>query len=172
MDKDGLIPDWDQYFMSMAYFVAIKSKDQSTNIGAVIVDSDNSIVSTGYNSFVRDINDDLPERQQRPEKYFWFEHAERNSIYNAAKMGSALRGCRMYTQGIPCPACMRAVIHSRISELIYHKSWHDSGFEGQKWIDEGIISRQMAKECGLKIRCYDGPIITEICSWQRGNKIL
>lgn len=31
--------NWDQYFMNMAYLVAMKSKDERTWIGAVIVRS-------------------------------------------------------------------------------------------------------------------------------------
>jgi len=76
--------DWQDYFIGIANQVKLKSKDKNTQIGAVIVGEDNEVVSTGYNSFPRGIDDDVPERQERPEKYHWFEHAERNAIYNAA----------------------------------------------------------------------------------------
>ena len=40
------------------------------------------------------IDKKLPEgkksRQERPEKYYWFEHAERNSIYNAARSNPSI----------------------------------------------------------------------------------
>ena len=72
-----------EYFYDMANLVAKKSKDQSTQIGAVIVVPDNEIRSIIYNSFPSGINDDLQERQERPEKYYWIEHAERNALYNA-----------------------------------------------------------------------------------------
>ena len=74
---------WVEYFYNIANEVKNKSKDERTQIGAVIVGKNKEIVSTGYNSFPRGINDNLKERQERPEKYFWFEHAERNAIYNA-----------------------------------------------------------------------------------------
>lgn len=90
--------DWDAYFMSLCYMVSIKSKDQSTKYGAVIVGPDHEIRSTGYNSFPRGVNDNLSERQKRPEKYLWFEHAERNAIYNAARMGTPLNGTTLYVQ--------------------------------------------------------------------------
>ena len=47
---------------------------------------DNEIRSTGYNSFPKGLNDDLQERQERPEKYYWIEHAERNALYNAPRL--------------------------------------------------------------------------------------
>ena len=65
--------NWSEYFYDMANLVAKKSKDQSTQIGAVIVGPDNEIRSTGYNSFPKGLNDDLQERQERPEKYYWIE---------------------------------------------------------------------------------------------------
>ena len=62
---------WTDYFRSIAETVSRKSKDDRTQIGAVIVGKDKEIVSTGYNSFPRGINDFKKERQERPEKYFW-----------------------------------------------------------------------------------------------------
>ena len=78
---------WVEYFRNLAHQVKLKSKDESTQIGAIIVGKDKEIVSTGYNSFPRGLTDDIKSRQERPEKYYWFEHAERNAIYNAAIIG-------------------------------------------------------------------------------------
>jgi len=80
--------DWDMYFMSLSYLVAMKSKDPSTKIGAVIVGPDKEIRSTGYNGFVKGANDDVVEHYERPEKYYHFEHAERNAILLSARYGT------------------------------------------------------------------------------------
>ena len=37
------VPSWDDYFMSMVYHIARKSKDKRTHIGAVIVGKDKEI---------------------------------------------------------------------------------------------------------------------------------
>ena len=87
--------NWIEYFRNIAHQVKLKSKDNNTQIGAVIVGKDNEILSTGYNSFPRGINDLIPSRQERPEKYYWFEHAERNAIYNAARIGVSTKGSTM-----------------------------------------------------------------------------
>jgi len=103
--------NWDEYFINIAEQVKLKSKDNNTKIGVVLVGKNNEIVSTGYNSFPRGINDDVLERQEKPEKYFWFEHAERNCIYNAARIGVSTLGTTMYmTCGISCADCARAII--------------------------------------------------------------
>ena len=59
---------WVEYFQNLAHLVKLKSKDERTQIGAVIVGKDKEIVSTGYNSFPRGIDDTIKERQERPER--------------------------------------------------------------------------------------------------------
>lgn len=152
--------DWDQYFMSMVYLIAMKSKDQNTNGGAVIVGPDNEIRSTGYNSFPRGIDDNYPERQQRPEKYFWFVHAEENAILNAARIGVSVKNCKMYTHGMPCMNCARMIVQSGVTEVITHKLWDDDNHG--IWIEHAERTLQLFKEAGVKIRKYDGQIITNI----------
>ena len=86
-----LYMNWTEYFLNIAETVKLKSKDKRTQIGAVIVGRDNEIVSTGYNSFPRGIDDEVDERQVRPEKYYWIVHAEMNAILNAARIGVVQR---------------------------------------------------------------------------------
>ena len=114
--------NWDEYFINIAEQVKLKSKDNNTQIGVVIVGKDNEIVSTGYNSFPRGIDDDVAERQEKPEKYFWFEHAERNAIYNAARIGVSTLGTTMYmTCDISCADCARGIINAGISKIVFSK---------------------------------------------------
>lgn len=113
------IPDWDTYFMNLLEPISSRSKDPNTKVGCVIVSKDNNIISTGYNSFPRGICDDKAERFERPEKYLWIEHGDRNAIYAAARVGTALEGSRMYLTGLPCMDCSRAIIQVGIKEVIY-----------------------------------------------------
>ena len=110
-------PDFHTYFMGFARHAATKSKDRSTKVGCVLVIED-SIASTGCNGFPRGIDDDAPERHERPEKYFWAEHAERNAIYNAARIGTPLKGCRAYVTMFPCMDCARGLIQIGCTKII------------------------------------------------------
>jgi len=146
---------WEQYFRSIANQVKMKSKDENTQIGAVIVGSDNEIVSTGYNSFPRGIDDNVDSRQERPEKYFWFEHAERNALYNAARIGVSSKGCTMYlTCGIPCADCARGIINSGISKIVCenHLTFGEST---QKWYEHAKRSLIMFEEAGVEVAYYE-----------------
>ena len=126
---------WVEYFQNLAHQVKLKSKDERTQIGAVIVGEDKEIVSTGYNSFPRGIKDNVKERQERPEKYFWFEHAERNAIYNAARIGVSTKGCTMYLScGIPCSDCARGIINAGITRIFCEKAGYGGEYHPQRSI--------------------------------------
>lgn len=145
--------NWDKYFLNIAEQVKEKSKDRRTKIGSVIVGPDNEIVSTGYNSFPRGIDDDVEERQQRPEKYFWMVHGELNAILNAARIGVSTKNCKMYlTCGVPCSNCGRAIINAGITE-VYCKI-EDTTRNREKWDEESSKTREMFKESGVKITFY------------------
>jgi len=151
-------PGWHSYFMSMAYLAATRSRDESTNIGAVIVTKDNFVVSTGYNSFPSGIKDDVPDRQKRPQKYFYFEHAERNAILLAANNGVRVNGCIMYTQGTPCADCARAIIQSGICKLVTHKDWDTKTKMLETWTENRKAGREMLQEHGVELLAWSGPL--------------
>lgn len=109
---------WDFYFMEMASFVATKSKDRSTKVGCVMVGPNHEVRTTGYNGFCRGIDDDNDDRHERPEKYLWTEHAERNAIFNAARNGIRIEDCTAYTTMFPCSDCARGLIQSGIKRLV------------------------------------------------------
>lgn len=104
--------------MDLASLVSSWSKDRNRQVGAVIVDHRNVVVSLGWNGFPRGVDDGIDCRHDRPNKYFWTEHAERNAIYNAASTGHRLMDCRIYTTLFPCAECGRAIIQSGIKEVI------------------------------------------------------
>jgi len=145
--------EWIEYFLGIAEQVKLKSKDESTQIGAVIVGQDNEILSTGYNSFPRGLRDDNEERQVRPEKYFWFEHAERNAIYNAARVGTPLKDSTIYlTSGLPCTDCARAIINTGIKKIYCKRVCTTTNKE--KWDESQKKSLEMLGECGIDIIYY------------------
>jgi len=150
-------------FMSMAYLVSMQSTDVSTHVGAVIVGTDNEVRSTGYNGFPRGVNDDVVERQEKPLKYSWMEHAERNAIYNAARMGLSVKGCTMFTNGFPCADCARAIIQSGIAVVVTDRVWDDHN--PVRWAESLRISQDMFVEAGIKHRVWGGDVL-EIIPWR------
>ena len=149
---------WVDYYREIAHVVKTKSKDESTQIGCVIVGKGNEIISTGYNSFPRGIEDYHPERQERPEKYFWMEHAERNAIYNAARIGVSTMDSTMYLScGIPCADCARAIINAGVRKIFCEKEMIVKNKE--KWAESAERSLLMFQEAGVHIELYEGTTI-------------
>lgn len=150
-------PDWDQLYITMCYLVGMRSRDGHTHVGSVIVDSDNVLVSTGYNSLPRGIEVDQAKRRlsrENGEKYHWMEHAERNAIYNAARRGTVLRGCKLYVPWTPCTDCTRAIIQTGISEVVIHKNGQDFYTENTagKWDESYRRVSDMFAEAGVRVR--------------------
>ena len=153
------IPLWDEQFMHDVYWWSLRSKDPRTKIGAVLVRWEDKIpISMAYNSFSRKVNDNVPLRWERPEKYEWVTHAEENAVLNCARRGDSSMGTVMYTQGIPCTRCADAVVQGGIVEVVVHKQWqaYEQKFQWDKWIDSAKRSEQKFAEAGIKIRIFDG----------------
>jgi len=118
---------WDECFMQMAFLIAQRSKDPSTQAGAVIVDEHNIVVGLGYNGFPRNLNDqDLPWERAGDflnTKYAYVVHAEENAIYNANKR---THGCKLYCTLFPCNECVKTIIQNGITEIVYASDkYHD-----------------------------------------------
>ena len=136
---------WDNRFIELATLISTWSKD-TTKVGCVVVGPDREIRSVGYNGFPRGLKE-TPERTERPEKYLWTEHAERNAIYNAVRMGVSLKGCTLYCSWTPCMDCGRAIIQSGIYAVV-GKQRGDDG----KWGEELTKTVKMFDEAFVEFR--------------------
>jgi dCMP deaminase len=141
---------WHQRFMDLAFLIASWSKDPSTKTGAVVVGPDREIRATGYNGLVRGVDDNIPERLERPTKYDFFEHAERNAIYNACLTGTSLKGCILYATHAPCTDCARAIIQAGITMVVTNKIIIDENTPKGTWRDKLDFAAQMFKEAGVE----------------------
>ncbi len=141
---------WDVRFLRLALEVSTWSKDRSTQVGAVIVGEDRTPGPYGYNGFPRFINDEKEERHSRPTKYDWTEHAERNAIYNAARMGVALKGSTMYVTHVPCADCARAIIQVGITRVVTIASCMEGDFS-DRWSEAAEITREMLSEANIHL---------------------
>lgn len=103
--------------MNFADRVASRSKDKSTKVGAVFTDEDGTHpISFGYNGMPRGLDDTNISRNERPEKYIWYEHAERNAIYNAAR--PILQDKIIFVSHFPNMESARGIVSSGIKEVI------------------------------------------------------
>ncbi|MBI5530342.1 MAG: dCMP deaminase family protein [Candidatus Doudnabacteria bacterium] len=139
---------WDECLMRMARLIAQRSKDPSTQAGAVIVDENNVIYGLGYNGFPRGIDSNsLPwdrEGDFLNSKYAYVCHAEENAVYNS---NGPVKNCKIYCTLFPCNECAKTLIQNGIKEII---------FESDKYHDNPVwgASRKLLDLAGVKYREY------------------
>jgi dCMP deaminase len=106
---------WDEHWMRIAFSTAKLSKDKSTKVGSVIVNNDNTRISTGYNGFVKGI-DETEEKWERPRKYLYVRHAEENAIIFCPFERS---GATLYCTHQPCHRCIGLIAQANIRRVLY-----------------------------------------------------
>lgn len=132
--------------MAIAREVAQLSKDRSTKVGALAIGSAGEIRAMGYNGFSRGFNDDIDERYERPAKNHWTEHAERNLIYNAARVGTPLEGCILVvTPLFCCIDCARAVVQAGFVGVVAEAEYNP------RWAESNKLAMELFNECGIEV---------------------
>lgn len=145
--KDYL--SWEEYFMGLAILSAERSKDPNSQVGACIVDSENKIVSVGYNGAPTGYDDDKDMTWEREgsfldTKYAYVCHSELNAILNSKV---SVKGCKLYVTLFPCNECAKVIIQSGIKELVYLSDKYNG-------TDGNIASKKMLDACGIKYKQY------------------
>lgn len=140
---------WDERFMELALHVADWSKDPSTKVGSVIVAPDRRIMSLGYNGFPRGVAD-LEERlNDRPTKYAFVAHAERNALDN---VDASMRGCILYSTLQPCAECTKSIIQRGITRVV---TLIDKKRAADHYKTFQTYSLVMMKEAGVEVVLVD-----------------
>lgn len=135
--------------MGVAYLSSLRSKDDSSQVGACIVNQKNRIVGIGYNGLpIGCDDDDFPWEREGDflnTKYPYVVHAEPNAILNSTV---PLDNSKIYVTLFPCNECAKLIIQSGIKEIIYLSD---------KYLgtDTDIASKRMLKAAGVKTRKLD-----------------
>ena len=146
-------PQWDDYFMALAFVVAMRSPDPSTKHGSVLCDKKHRLIGAGYNGFLRGC-DDQTQPMTRPEKYTRICHSEPNCILNSS-IPYDTNGCILYVTGYPCNDCLKIIIQSGIKEIVCGPI--SSACVTKEMMDE---SAKIIEETGIKLTKYTGSVMT------------
>jgi len=139
---------WDKRFIHLAKHFSSWSKDPSTQVGAVIFDSDYRIVSVGYNGLAAGVADVLLDNRDR--KIMTIIHAEMNAILFS---NQKLKGCTLATWPfMPCSNCSSVIIQSGISRCIFPKA---TGDKALRWKDSFDLAKEQFEEVGVILKEYE-----------------
>lgn len=139
---------WDSDYLTLAQFWAErKSKDPSTKVGSVVVNSDNDIVGMGYNGFPKRTFDLAERYHDRPTKYKFIVHAEMNALRMA---GHNAQGGTIYVWPLfTCHECAKMVIQYGIKRVVHVP------FRQSVWKTSYDITQTMYRESGVETVCVD-----------------
>ena len=143
-------PSWDQTFLALAQVIARRSKDPSSQVGAVIVDARRRVVSLGYNGYPSGV-EDTADTDPREIKLWKTIHAEENALLFA---GRSLEFCTLYVTHHPCPTCAAKIVQSGIRRVVYLRQ---PEFE-ERWADQLDVSRSIFSQAGVSVE--------GVLSWQ------
>jgi dCMP deaminase len=145
-------------FLAMAYEVATKSPDPSSQNGALIVSPGGQLLTEGWNTFPHGVELSEDRLNDRQTKYKYIEHAERNAIYAHTWDHNFIStdGLTMVCPWAACFDCARAIIQSKIRRVITHRERMDQTAE--RWGDNIKTSIAMLEEAGVRFDYFDGPV--------------
>ena len=136
-------PKWITRFMQMAELVASWSKDPSTQVGAVIVDDKQRVVSVGFNGFPPGV-EDTPERLlNRDSKLSLTLHAEVNALSNAP---FAVR--TLYVTRHPCANCVLHILAARTVGRVVYVTNDDLS---DRWAESIATARVLLEGAGVEL---------------------
>lgn len=148
---------WDRYFLQLALDTARMSKDPATQVGAVIVDPYNHVISTGFNGFPSKIKDTPDRLNNRDVKLQLMVHAEMNAVLSAARRGVPLTECSLYFcatdesgevwGGPPCTRCLVEIAQTGITELVSPPQKKET-----KWLKDLVFAAGLLGELGVSYR--------------------
>lgn len=115
---------WNQYFIELAENVATRGTCDRAYVGCVLVNSENRIVSTGYNGSIKgNPHCDEVGHTMRDGHCIATIHAEMNALLYCAKEGISVKDCKAYVTHFPCLNCTKALIQAGISQIYYRNAY-------------------------------------------------
>lgn len=130
---EDLRPSWDEYFLEIAVAVSARGDCTRSKVGAVIVDTDQVIVSTGFNGVARGepgcLSGACPRGKLSHKEVLPYSdysncisnHAERNALLFATKalQSERVRSGTVYITRAPCRDCRGLLDKAQISRIVW-----------------------------------------------------
>lgn len=133
---------WDRRFYNLAVHISSWSKDDSTRVGAVIVDNKKRIISVGFNGFPAGVDDTITSRDQKLRRTV---HAEVNALSFANR---SVEGCTVYVTHAPCSNCAAVLIQHGIGAVAFPEP--EPAFL-ERWGESYEEAMMMFREAGVYV---------------------
>ena len=125
---------WEQYALRLAQVAALRSEDPYVQVGAVVLRSDNSVASIGYNGAPAGVTIDWSCRDARRP---YVVHAEINALRYVKPLECSL----IVVTLAPCASCLTVIATYGIKKVRYLNDFTD-----------GDLTRVMAATFGIELK--------------------
>lgn len=129
LPENVMRPSIEKYFLSMSKLVATRSTCMRRNVGCVVTDEMNFVISTGYNGIVSGqphcvdspclgVNSGSSEDLEQ----CMAVHAEQNAILTC----DSRKIHTIYTTVSPCITCAKLICNTSCSKVVYLEEYSDT----------------------------------------------
>jgi len=116
-------PDWDSYFMKIAFAISERSTCDRAFVGCVLV-RDKRILTAGFNGSPSGLEHcDEDGHLMVNGHCVRTIHAETNAIIQAALHGVSTKGATCYITHFPCINCTKVLINAGIGRIVYRDAY-------------------------------------------------
>lgn len=120
--------DWDQYFMTQALLLSLRSTCKRLSVGAIIV-RDRRVIAGGYNGSVSGDVHCLDEGCYLVDGHCVRTiHAEMNAVLQCSKFGVATDGAEIYVTDFPCLQCTKMLLQTGIVKINYLRNYNNDPY--------------------------------------------
>jgi dCMP deaminase len=137
-------------------FADENSPDPSTKVGAILFLSDGITKLFGTNHLLTGYPKTPADLTNRARKYKLIEHAERDVIYQAARVGFSTAGAIMFCPWAACTDCARAIGLSGIIKVIAHKDALDK--TPDRWVEDLKIAKELFESMKVEYIQWSGKV--------------
>lgn len=135
---------WDARFLDLADHIATWSKGPRKRVGAVIVRSDKTVASVGYNGAPKDFDDEIFLQMSREKQHEIVIHAEHNALGHM-NVEEDLKSLTLYVSPLPvCKTCAHTIAGLGFRRVVAYcgqisKDWLESAKEAEKLLHEAGV---------------------------------
>lgn len=141
----------DNVLMNMAFSVTMMSDDNYTQVGSVILLSDNETMFLSANNYPYKLSEAKVAlaNANRDFKLQYIEHAERNVIYAAAKAGYSTKDAVLYCTWACCQECARGIVAAGIKRVV--TSEYMISITPERWRPSIKTAHEILREGGVEL---------------------
>lgn len=119
---------WDQYFISQALLLSLRSTCTRLEVGATLV-KDRRVIAGGYNGSVSGDQHCIDEGCYVVDDHcIRTIHAEMNALLQCARLGISTEGAEIYVTHFPCLHCTKAILQAGIKKIHYLNDYHNNAY--------------------------------------------